>query len=331
MGRGLRQRPFFLPMNRTFFGRLSARGKPPGWLAVELGEDSVSLAHVVPNGGQPAVEFAEERSWDAADPKSLEQVVREFGVKRFQCTTLLRPDQYQILLVEAPAVKPEELKSAVRWRIKDLLDYHVDDATIDVLDVPVPAGVAQRTHYMYTVAARNEVIRATIDRFAAAGMPLAVIDIPDTAQRNIAALLENDQRAVVTLSFDTQGGLITVNFNGELYLSRRLDVTLAQLADAEGEARERIFDRVLVETQRSLDHCERTYPFFALGRLAVGPFPGGAGLREHLAANLYLPLEILDLAQLVRLPAAARGWTSAQQARWLKLIGAGLRVEKKAL
>jgi hypothetical protein len=33
----------------------------------------------------------------------------------------------------------------------------------------------------------------------------------------------------------------------------------------------------------------------------------------------------------VRLPAAARGWTSAQQARWLKLIGAGLRVEKKAL
>jgi MSHA biogenesis protein MshI len=312
----------------TILQRFLRRGAAPGWLAVELGESSVSLAHVVPNGGRPVVEFAEERSWDAAEPKSLERVAREFGATRFQCTTLLRPDQYQILLVEAPAVKPEELKSAVRWRIKDMLDYHVDDATIDVLDVPVPTGAAQRAHYMYTVAARNDTIRATIERFAAGGMPLAVIDIPDTAQRNLAARLETDQRAVLALSFDAHGGLITVNFAGELYLSRRLDITAAQLAEGDDEARTRLLDRVLVETQRSLDHCERTYPFFALGRVILGPLPADAGLREHLAANLYLPVEPLDLAQIVKLPAT---WTPAEQAKWLKVIGAGLRVEKKAL
>jgi MSHA biogenesis protein MshI len=317
-----------LSLMKKIFQRLLGRGAKAGWLAVELGEASVSFAHVVPNGERPVVEFAEERSWDAAEPKSLERVAREFGAKRFQCTTLLRPDQYQILLVEAPAVKPEELKSAVRWRIKDMLDYHVDDATIDVLDVPVPAGAAQRAHYMYTVAARNDTIRATIERFAAAGMPLAVIDIPDTAQRNIAARLETDQRGVIALTFDAHGGLVTVSFAGELYLSRRLDVTAAQLGEADGEARSRLLERVLVETQRSLDHCERTYPFFTLGRVVVGPFPGDAGLREHLAANLYLPVEALDLAQVIELPP---GWTPAEQAKWLKLIGAGLRVEKKAL
>ena len=310
---------------------LFKRGTAPGWLAVELGDKRVSLAHVVPEGGQPAVKFAEERPWDAAEPKSLERVAREFGVKRFRCTTLLKPQQYNILLVEAPAVKPDELKAAVRWRIKDMLDYHVDDATIDVLDVPVPAGATSRAHYMYTVAARNETIRGTVDRFSAAGMPLAVIDIPDTAQRNVAALLGTEQRAVVALTFDANGGLITVTFNGELYLSRRLDVSAAQLASADDDARVRLFDRVLVETQRSLDHCERTYPFFALGRLVVGPLSGDGGLREHLAANLYLPLETLDLQQVVRLPATAQSWTPAQQAKWLKLIGAGLRVEKKAL
>jgi MSHA biogenesis protein MshI len=318
-------------MKRSFLGPILGGRRQPGWLAVELGEQTVSLAHVVPGEGQPALEFAEERAWDAADPKSLAGVVREFGLKNFQCTTLLRPDQYQILLVEAPAVKPEELKSAVRWRIKDMLDYHVDDATIDVLDVPVPAGGAQRAHYMYTVAARNETIRATVDRFAAAAIPLAVIDIPDTAQRNLGVRLESDNRAVVALTFDAHGGLITVNFNGELYLSRRLDVTATQLAEVEGEARQRLLDRVLVETQRSLDHCERTYPFFTLGRLALGPLPADAGLREHLAANLYLPPEALDLARLVRLPRAAAGWSGAEQAKWLKLVGAGLRVEKKAL
>jgi MSHA biogenesis protein MshI len=306
-------------------------GGSAGWLVVDLDAASVSVAHVVPSDGQPVVEFAEERDWDPADPKSLERVAREFGVKRFQCTTLLKPAEYQILLVEAPAVKPAELKAAVRWRIKDMLDYHVDDAAIDVLDVPLPASAGQRAHYMYTVAARNDTVRSTIDRFSAAGMPLAVIDIPDTAQRNIAARLETDQRGLVTLTFDAHGGLITVNFAGELYLSRRLDINLAQLAEFEGEARERLLERVVLEVQRSLDHCERTYPFFAMGRVLVGPVPIDAGLREHLAANLYLPVEPLELERVVRLPGEARGWTPVQQAKWLKLLGAGLRVETKAL
>ena len=312
--------------------RFFRRGAAPGWLAVELDGASVSLTHVVANGGQPVVEFAEEREWDPAEPKSLERVAREFGVKRFRCTTLMKPHEYQILLVEAPAVKPDELKAAVRWRIKDMLDYHVDDATVDVLDVPVPAGAAQRAHYMYTVAARNDAIRATVDRFTAAGLPLAVIDIPDTAQRNIAVRLENDQRGVLALTFDAYGGLITVNHAGELYLSRRLDITTGQLADADADSdtRARLLDRVLVETQRSLDHCERTYPFFTLGRVAVGPAPGAGLLREHLAANLYLPVEPLELNRLLRLPSEAGGWTAEQQAKWLKLLGAGLRVEKKA-
>ena len=319
---------------RRFFSSFG-RGAAPGWLALDIDGERVSLAHVTANGGQPLVEFAEEREWDPAEPKSLERIAREFGAKRFRCTTLLKPEEYNILLVEAPAVKSDELKAAVRWRIKDMLDYHVDDATIDVLDVPVPAGAGQRTHYMYTVAARNDTVRATVDRFTAAGIPLAVIDIPDTAQRNVAARLESDDRGILALTFDAHGGLITVNHAGELYLSRRLDITAEQLAGqgdgTRDEALGRILDRVLVETQRSLDHCERTYPFFAMGRVVIGP-PGGEGLlREHLAANLYLPVEALDLGRILRLPVEAKSWTPAQQARWLKPLGAGLRVEKKAL
>jgi hypothetical protein len=86
-----------------------------------------------------------------------------------------------------------------------------------------------------------------------------------------------------------------------------------------------------VETQRSLDHCERTYPFFTMGRVALGPFPGDAELRAHLAANLYVPVESLELGRVVSLPAAAASWTAEDHGRWLRLIGAGLRVEPKAL
>jgi MSHA biogenesis protein MshI len=302
----------------------------PGWLAVELEGNTVSLAHVVANGGRPVVEFTAEREWDPAEPKSLERVAREFGLKRYRCTTLLKPQEYHILLVEAPAVRPDELKAAVRWRVKDMLDFHVDDATIDVLDVPTPAGAGPRARQMYTVAARNDTIRATIDRFQAGGIPLSVIDIPDTAQRNVAARLETDQRGVLALTFEPQGGLLTVSHAGELYLSRRLESSSTQLA-TEGELGVRMYERVLVEIQRSLDHCERTYPFMSVGRVVIGPFAGDEPLRQHLAANLYVPVEPLELARVARLPAEAPEWGPEQYGKWVRLVGAGLRVEKKAL
>ena len=312
-------------------GSLLKSRAAPGWLAVEIDAREVRLAHVRAEGPRPVVEFAEARDWDPGEPRALERLAREFDARKYRCTTLLKPAEYQILLVDAPAVKREELKPAIRWRIKDMLDYHVDDATIDVLDLPLPESAAQRPHQMYAVAARNETIRSSIERFEKAGFPLSVIDVPDTAQRNVAMLFEPGKRGAVALTFDQHGGLITAVFDGELYLSRRLDITAPQLVDAGGEERTRLLERVLVEMQRSLDHCERSFPFFSLARVLLGPLPEEAGLRAHLAANLYLPVETLELAQVMRLPAAAAGWTPEQGARWLKLIGAGLRVEKRAL
>jgi MSHA biogenesis protein MshI len=291
------------------------------------------------------VEFAEKRDWNPSEPKSLQRIAREFDARRFRCTTLLEPAQYQILLVEAPTVKRDELKAALRWKIKDMLDYPVDDATVDMLDLPLPGSAGQHERKMYAVAARNETLRAAAERFDKAGIALAVIDIPDTAQRNLAALFEAEQRGVAALTFDEGGGLITVTFGGELYLSRRLDISAQQIVDSatadreqlkddlilQDDERGRLFDRVLVEMQRSLDACERAYSFFSLGRVLLGPVPEESGLREHLAANLYIPVETIDPAKVLRLPKGSAAWTPTEANRWLQLIGAGLRSEDASL
>ena len=326
--------------------RVLGRAAAPGWLAIELDSRTVRLVHVRRDQARPVVEFAEKRPWDPTEPKSLEPIAREFGVHRFSCLTLLKPAEYQILFVEAPEVKREEMKPALRWRIKDMLDYPADEAALDLLELPLAGNAAQRTRQMYAIAARNETVRAIVERFAKAGIALAVVDIPDTAQRNVAALFESEERAVAALTFDQDGGLITVTFEGELYLTRRLDITAEQVLDSVGkyrppaddslvleddEGRGQLFERVLVEMQRSLDACERTYPFFSVGRVLLGSVPEEAGLLEHLAGNLYVPVEALDPAQVMRLPKASGAWAPAERGQWLKLIGAGLRMEHPPL
>jgi MSHA biogenesis protein MshI len=305
-------------------------GRQPGWMAVAMQPGGLAYAHGVSRPGErSAITRCGSRSFgDAA--KDLERIVKELGIDGYQCLTVLAPNEYQVLLVDAPNVPPPELKAAVRWRLKDMLDYHVDDATIDVLDIPADPARGARGHSMYAVAARNEVIRGCIERFAGARIPLSVIDIPETAQRNIAALYEPAGRGVGMLYLDNAHALLTINFQGELYLARRIDVSLEQLLHPPGGKADELMNRILLELQRSFDHLDRQFPFVSLSKLLLGPEPSETGLRAYLAANLDLPVEAVRLDQVLALNSQAEleGETAW---RLFHVIGASLRNEQKSL
>ena len=302
-----------------------------GWLVVDFRDESVGFAHVVPANGSAKVLFCEERPWSADDPKALDRVAREFNAERFQCTTLLAPASYQILLVEAPPVKTDELKSAVRWRIKDLIDYHLEDAVVDVLDIPPPDPGSARGHMMYAIATRNETVKAVIDRFEAANLQLQVVDIPDTAQRNLAVRLERGDKGVVMVSFGVHGGFITFSSGGELYLTRRVDISAGDLGSGDAEARQAVIDRAALEVQRSLDHFERQFHYVSLDRVVVVPVPGADDLVDRITSSVVLPVERFELDSVIDTSAAPGLHEPGALPKWLMSIGAGLRVETRAL
>ena len=219
------------------------------------------------------------------------------------------------------------MKAAIRWRIKDLLDYHVDDATVDVLDIPPDPAGATRSHSMYAVAARNEAVQACIERFDAAQIPLSVIDIAETAQRNIAALYEEEGRGVGLLHLGEGDGLFTINFRRELYLARRIDIGYAQISAVHERAE--AFNRIALELTRTLDHFDRQFGFVAVNKLLLGPEPEDSGLLEHLKSNLAIPISRVDLGATLAFDSEARLDPRTEWQRF-HLIGASLRYETKA-
>jgi MSHA biogenesis protein MshI len=303
--------------------------KNDGWLAFAFTSDGIAAASVrrVP-AGRPAVELSNfyPRGTDA-----LEKMGRELHAARYQCLTVLAGGEYQMFAVDAPNVPAEELKTAMRWRLKDMLDFHIDDATIDVLDIPADRNAAARVaHSMFAVAARNSIIEQRQGLFAAGRIGLAVIDIPEMAQRNISAMVEPAGRGVAMLSFGEDGGLLTVTFGGELYLSRRIDVTLAQLLDPDHERKHASFDKITLEVQRSLDHFERQFHFITLSSLVLAP-TGASGLEEYLAGHLYTPVSTMNLADVLDLEAAPQLADAAAQQRFFVALGASLRHEETVL
>lgn len=303
--------------------------KEPGWLAISLRGSRLSYVHgrQTPEG-RPAVTRIGSTELEAK-PSAAEKFAREKEFGSCQCATLLAPGEYQMLLIEAPAVPAAELKSAVRWKVKDLLDYSVDEATMDVLDIPPESNDAARGHSVYAVAARNDVVRERIAIFEGARIPLSVIDIPETAQRNIAALHETGGRGVALLYFNHEFGLLTITCRGELFFSRRIDIGLPEMLGATPDGRAELFNRVVLELQRTFDHFDRQFRYVQVARLLIGPEPQETGLYEHLQGNLDIPVEHLDLLQCLDFQ---RGATPDAAAQWqlFHLIGASLRHEAKA-
>jgi MSHA biogenesis protein MshI len=301
-----------------------------GWLALVPQGERLAAARVVRvPGARPAVAVASLYA-AGASVEGLDKAGRELRASTSMCSTVLSGGHYQMLTVDAPNVPPDELRTAVRWRLKDMLDFHVDDATIDVLDIPVDKTAAARQHSMFAVAARNAVIEERQKLFAQAKIKLVAIDIPEMAQRNISALLETDGRGLAMLSFDEDGGLLTVSFKGELYLSRRIDVTLEQLLDPEHARKHQRFEKITLELQRSLDHFDRQFHFINVARLLLAP-SAIAGLEEYLSSNLYTPVARFDLADVFDMSAVPELAAPERQQQLFLALGAALRVEEKAL
>ena len=307
-------------------GWLAREKKTPGWFAISVDAGAMQFVH---GRFQPDAKslISGYGTQALADGQGVPKLAHHMKRGRYECAALLRPGEYQLLLVDAPSVPREELKSAIRWKIKDMIDYHVDDATVDVLDIPPPEGTTSRSHMMFAVSANNEVLQQKIREFEQARIALSVIDIPETAQRNIAALYETGERALGLVYFGEDWGLLTINFRTELYLARRLEVGLQQLTDASAE-REPALERLAVEVQRTLDHFDRQFRSVPVTRLLVAPSRAG-GIAESLKARLGIDAQDIDLSDVL----AFIGEAPDKETQWRLFhhFGATLRHETKAL
>ncbi len=302
-----------------------------GWFAVGLSTHGVYLAQVALAGVMPRVQRCEYHAIGKVTAAALETLRREAYVGNYDFTTVLAPGEYQMLLVETPNVPATELKSAIRWKIKDGLSYHVDDATVDILQIPATRKYgSDHPGSMYAIAAPNSTIQQRIALFERAGMALKVIDIPEMTQRNIAVLFEHPAHALALLNFDDSGGLLTFTADGELCWSRRIDITAGQLHDADEKLREQSRRRVVLELQRSLDYFARQFSLLPLSRVLLSA-PEADELARLLVTEVDAQVERLDLSQVMDISAVPALTDSDFVAHALRTLGASLRQERPAL
>jgi MSHA biogenesis protein MshI len=304
------------------------RKRQPGWLACTLHPDRIDLVHVKREpGGRPEVTLCDSYRKEGSAASALARLRRSLGLDRYRTTTLLPREHYQLHQADAPNVLPDELKAAVRWRVKDMIDYPLEAATVDVLEIPADRNAPAPDHTVYAVTALNSAIESCMRPYNDAGVVLDAIDIAELAQRNLAALFEPPGAGVVMLGVYADEGILTFTRGGELYSARRIEVTAAHLTSDEAHRRTVAFERIALEVQRSLDHLTRQFHYVPLVKLLLAPLPSASELEHYLAANVGVPTETVDLATVLNIEAVPGLKKLSLQSRFMPTIGAALRDE----
>ena len=285
--------------------------------------DGVAAARVdLGNQGKPRLTHCSytplEEGGDA------QSVVNRLPLDRSLVASVIDPGSYQLLLVEAPDVPEAELRAAVSFRIKELIDFHVDDAVIDVFEMPEQSRGGQ-TRMMYAVAAREEMVRQLAEQAQSAGLSLDAIDIPELCMRNLAAQIDEDQYGVALLYLGQKHGILTLTRQGVIYLTRRIDTGTQTLGDA-GELRPELVAGLALEVQRSLDYFESHYDQKPISSLYVAGLEPGD--QSELGNALSLQVKPLDLATMLDCVGDIPGDVACQA---LPAIGAALRADPVTL
>lgn len=300
-------------------------------LATSHHDEGCSLAvidHAAP--GAPALVRAD---WFAGDPAHsttlLARRAREQRLGRVSCVGLVEAHDYSLVLVDTPEVPPAELRAATRWRVKDLIDFHIDDAVIDVFHVPVEESRTARR--MYAVVARSERVARVVSAARTAGLALDVVDIPEFALRNLAVRLPENDKGLALIHFGVRHGLLAVIRRDALYFARRLDGGSERLLNAGTTltpVMEGLFDALTIEIQRSLDFYERHFAQPPIGALVLAGLPTHIdGMPEYLQSQLGIATRCFDVAEICAPPAAI---PRDVLARCALAIGAALRTQEHA-
>lgn len=309
-----------------------------GWTSVDAGAGAgaslcaVSVKTAARAGERPQVLAVAEvvGTGDEADTATLRDLMGQVGRGLPVLMTLPR-NEYRLRVMPEPAVPPRELLASLRWSLSTDADGGLEDFNLAWMRIPTEEQLPARPIQGYAVMTPTAGLDTRLAAWRQAGVRPKVIDIRETALRNLAGALERPGEGLGLVSVDAEGVSMAFTHQGSLYLDRFIEQPLVELRAADAATRAQLHERIAVQLLRSIDVIGRNYPFMPVTRLLMAPAPEALGLFEFLSAQLPLAVEPLDLGavfDLSKVPALAQ--SPALQARCLVALGATLRGAKVA-
>lgn len=318
-----------MPLRIALPSWLTSKGKKrePNHLGVVLSPGRLAVA-VIREGdqGKPIL-VAYESFVDDPDLNQVGKWLKTQSLGIESVTFSLPSDDYHMLQMETPSVPAAERADAMRWRIKDMIEFPVAEASVDCLVLPAPNGEGEGMH-SWAVVAHQDRIADWMHRARKAKLDLTAIDIPEAALRNLLVVHPADQ-ATAFLRLSSTGGALVVAWRGELCSFRRFnDLNVAHFSSADIMTRQHLLERLALEVQRTADAFERQFYGTVIERVWVEQSVPEIDLVQQLAPHVSVRLHAFDLHESFEIGIRAAEALQRTQAPKPSLIALGVALRE---
>jgi MSHA biogenesis protein MshI len=307
------------------------RTKSRAWTAIDCGDGptwcAVNVKTSVHAGARPRVNAAIALPNPGADGETaaLKEILRRIDSRSPVLVTLPR-SQYRMRVMAEPPVPDRDMQASLRWAVAADSDDPHEDVNLAWMRIPTDEAMPARPRQLYAMTTSKVWLAAQMAVWKQAGLKPRVVDVQETALRNVAARLEQGDDGALLVAPDDAGVGMVFTHRGSLFFNRYIEQPSAEWRAAPPDARARSQERMAAQVHRSIEVVERTFPFMPVRRVVVAPSPEPVGLLEVLASQLPLPVEPLDLGRLFDLNEAPDlAQSTTLQSHCLVALGATLR------
>lgn len=173
------------------------------------------------------------------------------------CYICLSHQYYNLLLVDAPDVPDQELREAVRWKVKDLIAQPLEQMVMDAFRLPTDA-YRGRMNMLYVAVVERAMIQDIVGLCDSSDLDLCGITINELSMAAMARHMDAlSERGAAFLYLNGEGGTINLVENGALYLTRTIELgSGGGVFSGNIEFQQDPVDNLALDVQRSLDYYE---------------------------------------------------------------------------
>ena len=230
---------------------------------------------------------------------TLAEDVDRFNLIAHKCRLILIPGQYQLLLIDAPNVPAADMTKALRWSLKGLSDYDLDDVAIDAFLLPIlKADDQKKALVAITPLSVLNNKRALLESVF---LDVTTISIAEMALKNLLPLMQIEKEApFIIISLCGSIRKLHIVYNDTFYLIRELTQDLHPNADEPVE-----MAGILLEIERSIDYCINKLKLPEPKQLFFTPgFYNATSFFQTLEQKLGLTVSMIDLNQYLKIEPA---------------------------
>lgn len=314
------------PLWRSLVERQKSLLSSQASCAIHIGTNNAAFVYTPTTTGKIDLVLCKSLSFSNAIGfiDSLKDLVENANIRGTACTWVLAPTHYQLILMEDLPVEVNEFQSAIRWKIKGMIPFPIEDAVIDFFPVPMQKTYRPQKMIMVVVT-RASYLHPIVDQIQRCGLEPRIIDIQETSLRNIVAMYDNDNETSSALIYlqKKQADLI-ITHQKNLYLARRIEIE-SEILNSSAEDKKHLLEKIALEIQRSFDFYQSQWRNPAPSRiLFASTHVTTIAMAGILSTYLGAQVQELNINSILTNTA---GITLEQQNKFLPIIGSLFREE----